>query len=92
MNKNFRAGRIYSQEDWRDFRICFGKVDDCKAQLGSEPLDQNHLHVMPYELEIDNFEFKLLSSQSASAVVEAEALYLSFRFMVLEYSDSAMTE
>ena len=92
MVRNLRAGRIYSQEDWRNLEICFSYVEDCRAQLGSEPLAVDHLHKMPYELEIDCLELKLISSVMASSALEAEALNMSFRFHALRYSDSLMNE
>lgn len=88
MDRNFRQGHIYSQEDWRDLEIRFGKVEDCITQLGTQSLAANHIHTMPYELDIDRLELKLLSPAVASNLLEAEALYMNFRFEILEYSES----
>jgi len=88
MDRNFRQGHIYSEEDWRDLEIRFGKVEDCIARLDSQPLALNQIHLMPYELDIDRLELKLISPAVASNLLEAEALYMNFRFQILEYSES----
>lgn len=88
MDRNFRQGHIYSEQDWRDVEIRFGKVENCITQLGSQPLVSDRIHTMPYELDIDRLELKLLSPAVASYSLEAEALYMSFRFEMLEYSES----
>lgn len=92
MDSNYRQGRIYSREDWRDLKLTLGGVRECKADFKSEPLAEDLAHEMPYELAVDSFEISLLSPSEAALSCEAEDLSLNCRFQVLEYAESALRE
>lgn len=90
VDNNYRQGRIYSPEDWRDLKLLLKRVRNWDAQLESVPLSDEQIHTMPYELEIDRFEMGLVSQSEASLLLQAESLSLSCYFQALEYSDSFM--
>jgi hypothetical protein len=90
VDANYRKGRIYSPEDWRDLKICLRDVKNCEAKLNSTRLADQQIHRMPYEFEIDEFKLILLPTSVASLSLQAESLSLSCRFQILEYTDSPM--
>lgn len=90
MNSNYKRGRVYSAEDWRDLRLLLGGVEHCEARLGAEPLAGGLIQKMPYELDIDSFEVRPLAPSVASLVLTAESLSLSCRFRSLGFGDSAL--